>query len=47
MDKNNLGTGQKFVLLLIVVVLIYLAFFQFNIQEAYNYTVQQDSGFFK
>lgn len=40
-DKN----GPKYFFLVVVVLFLYLAFFQFNIQTAYTYTVTQAAEF--
>ena len=38
-------TGSKLLLLFVFFVFLYLAFFGFNIQKAYNYTIGQDQSF--
>lgn len=38
--------GSKFPLLFILVIVIYLAFFDFNVKEAVQYTIKQNKQFF-
>ncbi len=44
MQGSNDRQGSKLVLLFIVVVLFYLAFFGFDLQKAYDFTFSADSG---
>lgn len=39
--------GSKLVFIAIIIVIIYLAFFNFNIEEAYKFTVENNVNLFK
>jgi hypothetical protein len=46
MNHGSDKTGSKLLFLVLFVLVIFLAFFDFNIPNAFHYVVSQDKAFF-
>jgi len=46
MDYRDDRRGSKFIFLAIIIVVLYLAFFNFDVRAAYDYTVFQIGSMF-
>ncbi len=47
MENKTSPTTIVFALLTVVVLIVYLMFFNFNVNKAYDFTVEQVTGVFK